>query len=92
MYIGYGPLPVTVRTKNNTFLLGIPIDYGPLFATVNGRGSHPMLTCIFPLVTCEPKIVSYTKLRAEQDGFREGPGWRGAGDGMECLILRVAGV
>eukprot|EP00434_Breviolum_minutum_P005145 symbB.v1.2.004537.t1/scaffold256.1/size249868/8 len=22
-----------------------------------------------------------------EDGFREGPGWRGAGDGMECLLL-----
>lgn len=37
------------------------------------------------------KIVSYAPLD-RQDGFREGPGWRGAGDGMECLILEAADV
>jgi len=41
-YIGYGPFPVTVTTRIITFLVGNP--YKPLFATVTGKGPHPIHT------------------------------------------------
>ena len=37
---GCGPLPVTVTTRIITFLIGNP--YKPSFATVTGRGPHPV--------------------------------------------------
>ena len=40
VYIGYGPFPVTVTTRIITFLVGNP--YKPLFATITGKGPHPM--------------------------------------------------
>ena len=40
VYIGYGPLPVTVKTRIITFLVGNP--YKPSFATATGRGPHPI--------------------------------------------------
>ena len=39
VYIGCGPLPVTVTTRNITFLVGDP--YKPSFTTATGRGPHP---------------------------------------------------
>ena len=40
IYLGYGPFPVTVTTRIITFLVGNP--YKPLFATVTGKGPHPI--------------------------------------------------
>ena len=40
IYIGLSPLPVTVTTRNITFLVGDP--YKPSFATVTGRGDNPI--------------------------------------------------
>ena len=39
LFIGYGPLTVTVTTRIITFLVGNP--YKPSFATVTVRGPHP---------------------------------------------------
>ena len=39
LYIGYGPFPITVKTRIFPFLVGNP--YKPLFATVAGKGPHP---------------------------------------------------
>ncbi len=39
IYLGCGPLPVTVTTRIITFLVGD--SYKPSFATVTGRGPHP---------------------------------------------------
>ena len=40
IYLGRCPLPVTVTTRIITFLIGNP--YKPSFATVTGRGPHPI--------------------------------------------------
>ena len=39
IYLGCGPLPVTVTTRIITFLIGNP--YKPSLTTVTGRGPHP---------------------------------------------------
>ena len=39
--IGYGPVPVTVKTRFNISLVGNP--YKPLFATITGRGATPKI-------------------------------------------------
>ena len=45
LFIGYGPLPVTVPTKSTTCLVGNPYKiYKPLFATATGRGPRPTYT------------------------------------------------
>ena len=44
IYIGCGPLTVTMTTGIITFLIGNP--YKPSFTTVTGRGPHSMYTCI----------------------------------------------
>ena len=44
VYIGCGPLTVTVTTRIITFLAGD--SYKPSFATVTGRGPYPMYTSI----------------------------------------------
>ena len=46
VYVGCGPLPVTVTTRIITFLVGDP--YKPSFTNVTGRGPHPMYMCMFP--------------------------------------------
>ena len=47
IYLGCGPLPVTVTTRIITFLVGDP--YKPSFPTVTGRGPHPIYTWIFKI-------------------------------------------
>ena len=53
IYIGCGPLPVTV-TRIVTCLIGNP--YKPSFATVTGRGPHPIYIYIYIFMTL-PCIV-----------------------------------
>ena len=40
LWLGYGPFPVTVTTRIIPSLVGNP--YKPLFATVTGKGPHPI--------------------------------------------------
>ena len=44
VYVGCGPLPVTVTTRIITFLVGNP--YKPSFTTVTVRGPYPMYMII----------------------------------------------
>ena len=45
IYIGYCPLPLTVTTRSIIFVIGD--SYKPSFATVTGRGHHPIYIYIY---------------------------------------------
>ena len=54
IYLGCGPLPVTVTTRIIAYLVGD--SYKPSFATVTGRGPHPIYPkrtrCVFFHCSC----------------------------------------
>ena len=67
VYLGCGPLPVTVTTRIVTFLVGNP--YKPSFATVTGRGQHPKFThMIYELCSIHINIINTSCRKASVGG------------------------
>ena len=60
VYIGYCPLPLTVTTRSIIFVIGD--SYKPSFATVTGRGHHPMYIYIYICILLKEKTPKLIRL------------------------------